>query len=114
MAMPAPARHSPPATPAATPLANNAPPGKLPPETTATQPDWRPTNRRQKLGLMALTAATVLGLVYVLQRPHQLLVAAKSARHAAACQADAVNRPPDCPGALMPVQLLPAPASAAR
>lgn len=69
---------------------------------------------RQKLLLMALTAATVLGLVYVLQRPHQQLLAVKAARHAAACQAEAASRPVDCPGTLMPIVLLPAQARVTR
>ena len=63
---------------------------------------------------MALTVATVLGLAYLLQRPHQQLLAVKAARHAAACQADAASRPADCPGALMPVLLLPPAASVPR
>ena len=81
----------------------------LPPE----PPPWRPVSARQRLWLLLLTVATVLGLAYVLQRPHQLLVASKAARHHASCQGDAASRPPDCPGARMPVLLLPAtPASA--
>ena len=72
-------------------------------------PPWQPTSLRQKLLLAGLTLATVLGLAYLLQRPHQLLLSAKAARHVAACQADAASRPADCPGARMPVLLLPAP-----
>ena len=63
---------------------------------------------------MALAMATVLGLAYVLQRPHQQQLAVKAARHAAACHAEAASRPADCPGALMPVLLLPAQARSAR
>jgi hypothetical protein len=63
---------------------------------------------------MALTLATVLGLAYVLQRPHQQLLAVKAARQATACQGDAASRPAGCPGARMPVLVLPAPASALR
>lgn len=77
-------------------------------------PPWRPTSARQKLVLLAVTLATVLGLAYVLQRPHQQLLALKAARHAADCQADAASRPAGCPGARMPVLLLPMPASAPR
>lgn len=71
-------------------------------------PAWRPTSARQKLWLLLLTLATVAGLAYVLQRPHQHLVEVKAARHALACQDEAASRPPDCPGARMPVMVLPA------
>jgi hypothetical protein len=78
-------------------------------------PPWRPVSARQRLWLILLTLVTVLGLVYVLQRPHQLLLAAKVAQHTASCHADVASRPADCPGARMPVLLLPpTPASAAR
>ena len=99
--MTAPAPHPPAAAPprAATADASRQPAPALPP--------WRPTTRRHKLLLVALTLATVLGLAYVLQRPHQRLVAAKAARQDAACQADAASRPAGCPGAPMPVMVLP-------
>ena len=77
-------------------------------------PSWQPTSARQKLMLLAVTLATVLCLTYVLQRPHQQLVALKAARHAAECQVDAGSRPAGCPGARMPVLLLPRPASGPR
>ncbi len=75
---------------------------------------WRSVTARQRLWLLLLTGVTVLGLAYVLQRPHQQLVAVKAARQAAACQADAASRPAGCPGARMPVLVLPTPASAPR
>lgn len=77
-------------------------------------PPWRPTSPRQKLRIAALTLATVAGLAYVLQRPHQQQVAGKAAQHAAACRGPVASRPADCPGGLMPVQVLPMPASAPR
>lgn len=103
--MPAPVRP----TPEPSSRAHNTPTQPAP-----ALPPWRPTSGRQKLLLMALTMATVLALVYVLQRPHQQLLAVKAARHAAACQSEAASRPADCPGALMPVLLLPAVPRAAR
>jgi hypothetical protein len=77
-------------------------------------PAWRPVTGRQRLWLAVLTLLTVLGLVHLLQRPHQLLVAEKAARQAAACQRDAASRPAGCPGARMPVLVLPPAASAPR
>jgi len=88
------------------------PPGAAASQPQPALPPWRPTSIRQKLWLLALTLATVLGLAYVLQRPHQQLLAVKAARHAAECRADAASRPADCPGARMPVMVLPAPAPA--
>ncbi len=76
-------------------------------------PPWRPVSPRQRLWLLALTVVTVLGLAYVLQRPHQRLVAAKATQQQAACQGEAASRPAGCPGARMPVLLMPpSPASA--
>lgn len=77
-------------------------------------PAWRPVSARQKLWLLLLTVVTVAGLAYVLQRPHQQLVQFKAARHAAECRADVASRPPDCPGARMPVMVLPAAAPPSR
>lgn len=71
-------------------------------------PPFRPVNRRQQTRIAVLTLATVAGLTYVLQRPHQQLVADKAARQAAACQGPVASRPADCPGARMPVRVLPA------
>lgn len=84
-------------------------PSPGPPEITP----WRPVSARQRLWLLLLTLATVLGLAYVLQRPHQQLVADKAARHRALCAAVVASRPADCPGARMPVLLLPPPAASA-
>ena len=92
---------SPPGPPAAQPAAGAPGPApKLPP--------WRPTTAANKLALLLLTVDTVLGLAYVLQRPHQLLLAAKAAQQQAACSGDAASRPTGCAGARMPVLLLPA------
>ena len=77
-------------------------------------PPWPTVSGRQKLWLALLTVATVAALTYVLQRPHQHLVAEKSARHAEACQGPAASRPADCPGARMPVLVLPAAPAASR
>ena len=77
-------------------------------------PAWRPVSNRQRLWLVVITLLTVLGLVYLLQRPHQLLLAEKAARQAAACQQAVASRPPGCPGARMPVLVLPPAASASR
>ena len=84
-------------------------------DTSSPQPElpaWRPVTGRQRLGLVVITLLTVMGLVHVLQRPHQLLVAEKAARQAAACQQDAASRPAGCPGARMPVLVLPMPPGA--
>lgn len=77
-------------------------------------PPWRPVTARQRLWLVVITLLTVLGLMYLLQRPHQLLVAGKAAREAAACRQEAASRPAGCPGARMPVLVLPPAASAPR
>lgn len=77
-------------------------------------PPWRPVSARQRLWLVVVTLLTVVGLMYLLQRPHQLLVAAKSAREAAACQQAPASRPAGCPGARMPVMVLPPATSASR
>lgn len=79
-----------------------------PPPVQPDLPVWRPIQARQRVWLLVLTLATVAGLTYLLQRPHQQLVAAKAARHAAACQGEAASRPADCPGARMPVMVVPA------
>lgn len=77
-------------------------------------PAWRPVTGRQRLWLVLLTVVTVVGLVYLLQRPHQLLVAEKAARQAAACQQPVASRPAGCPGAHMPVLVVSPAASAPR
>jgi hypothetical protein len=79
-----------------------------PPPAQPDLPAWRPIQARQRLWLLALTLVTVAGLAFVLQRPHQHLLEVKAARHAAACQGEAASRPADCPGARMPVMVLPA------
>lgn len=89
------------------------PPKKKPPPGPPAPAPWRPVSARQRLWLLLLTVAMVLGLAHVLQRPHQQLVAHKAAQHQALCQGPVASRPADCPGARMPVLLLPA-ASAAR
>lgn len=71
-------------------------------------PAWRPIQARQRVWLLVLTVVTVAGLAFVLQRPHQHLLEVKAARHAAACQGVAASRPSDCPGARMPVMVVPA------
>ena len=86
------------------------PPGA--PQPQPAMPPWRPVSTRQKLRLAALTLAMVAGLTYVLQRPHQQLIAEKAARHAAACQGPVASRPGDCPGGPMAIQVLPVAPSA--
>jgi hypothetical protein len=99
-----------------TPSKRGAPSGRADQNTTPQPalPAWRPVSARQKLWLLLLTLATVAGLAYVLQRPHQQLVQFKAARHAAECRGDVASRPPDCPGARMPVMVLPAAAPPSR
>ena len=73
---------------------------------------YRPISPRLRRWIVLLALATVVGLPWLMIQPHLKLRAAKAARAEAAalaaCPPDATSAAPGCPGARMPVMLLPA------
>ena len=73
---------------------------------------YRPISRALRRWILLLTLASVVGLPWLMIQPHLKLRAAKAARAEAAghaaCPPGAASAAPGCPGARMPVTLLPA------
>ena len=73
---------------------------------------YRPISPRLRRWIGLLALATVVGLPWLMIQPHLKLRAAKAARAEAAalaaCPPGAASAAPGCPGARMPVMVLPA------
>lgn len=73
---------------------------------------YHPISPALRRWIVLLALATVVGVPWLMIQPHLKLRAAKAARTEAAgraaCPPDAASAAPGCPGARMPVMLLPA------
>ena len=75
-------------------------------------PPYRPISPALRRWIVLLALVTVVGVPWLMIQPHLKLRAAKAARAEAAaraaCPPDAASAAPGCPGARMPVMVLPA------